>query len=361
MAKSDNLRRAKALANDEFFTRLEDIEAEISQHPDYVRQFEGKTVFCNCDDPEWSNFFVFFKLHFKQLKLKKLITTHFNKDNSPSYKIEWEGEMLNDDMINLIKTPLKGNGDFRSDECVEILKEADIIVTNPPFSIAREFYIPLLYKYNKKFVIIGDLNWVTYKDVFPLFKENKMFFGYTNVKEFRTPEGTMKKYGNKLWFTNLDLDKSHEPLILTKNYRGNKSRYPKYDNYNAIECGKVKDIPKDYFPCWYDCPHASICEYAKTEGKEESKAICEMARNGEIGVPITYMANHCGEQFEVLGSDNDFAKNMKDIAEDGTYEKGGPAFYLPTSENLLKNLQVERELSHRRLYNRIIIRRKKTV
>ena len=135
MAKNDNLHKAKEVKNDEFYTRLEDIEAEISQHKDYVRQFEGKTVLCNCDDPEWSNFFQFFKLHFKQLKLKKLITTHYNKDGSPSYKLEWDGEMLNDDMVNLVKTPLSGNGDFRSDECVEILKEADIIVTNPPISI----------------------------------------------------------------------------------------------------------------------------------------------------------------------------------------------------------------------------------
>ena len=283
MAKSDNLRKAKEAKNDEFYTRLEDIEAEISQHDDYVRQFQGKTVLCNCDDPEWSNFFVFFKLHFKQLGLKKLITTHYNMDGSPSYKLEWEGEMLNDDMVNLIKTPLKGNGDFRSEECIEILKEADIVSSNPPFSIAREAFIPQLIEYKKKFVIIGDLNWVAYKTVFPLFKENKMFFGYTNVKEFKTPNGTYQKFGNKTWFTNFDLDKSHEPLILTKNYKGNESRYPKYDNYDAIECGKVKDIPKDYFPCWYNCPHAASCIYAQTEGKED-KALCEIARASESSV-----------------------------------------------------------------------------
>lgn len=354
MAKSDNLRNAKNKKDDEFYTLLDDIETEISQHMDYVRQFEGKTVFCNCDDPEWSNFFVFFKNHFKQLKLKKMITTHYNypiikyekiplyyksgknkgkpklnKDGTqqyeeieierfetPSYKIEWRGEMLNDDPINLITTQLKGNGDFCSDECVEILKEADIVVTNPPFSIARELYIPLLQKYNKKFVIIGDLNWVAYKSLFPLFRDNKIHFGYTNVKSFIKPDGTIQKFGNKVWFTNLDLDKTHEPLILTKNYYGNESRYPKYDNYDAIECGKVKDIPKDYFPCWYKCKHASFCAYAQTEGKED-KALCEQACNGEmgkhysfkdchkcnglLGVPISYLANFCENQFRIMG------------------------------------------------------------
>ena len=378
MARSDNLRKAKSAKNDEFYTRLEDIEAEISMHDDYVRQFQGKTVFCNCDDPEWSNFFVFFKIHFKQLGLKKLITTHFNMDGSPSYKLEWCGEMLNEDMVNLIKTPLEGNGDFRSEECIEILEESDIVVTNPPFSIARESFIPMLYQHEKKFVIIGDLNWVAYKTVFPLFKDAKMFFGYTAVKSFLTPDKSIQKFGNKCWFTNFDLDKSHEPLILTKNYYGNEDRYPRYDNYDAIECGKVKDIPKDYFPCWYDCPHAGICEYAKTEGKEKNKAICEMARNGEIGVPITYLAGHCEEQMEIVGSDNDFAIPMSEIDPDGIYTKGGPAFYLKKDltrymqeANAIKTRQDKTRQDktrqdktrqeYRRLYNRVVIRRKKTL
>ena len=388
MAKSDNLRKAKEQKNDEFYTRLEDIESEISLHDDYVRQFEGKTVLCNCDDPEWSNFYIFFVLHFAQLKLKKLITTHFNppiiktkkqparyksgpnkgkkkldKDGNtiyeeveverieiPSYKLEWEGEMLNDDMVNLIKTPLKGNGDFRSEECIEILKEADIVVTNPPFSLYRE-YVAQLIEYDKKFVIIGNNNSIAYKEVFPLLKEGKMFLGYHSNATMIMRVGEGYKYDKKAtenindgykygkipaisWFTNLDLDKSHEPLILTKNYKGNESRYPKYDNYDAIECGKVKDIPKDYFPCWYNCPHATVCKYAQTEGKED-KALCEMARNGEIGVPITYLAQHCGEQFEILGSDNDFAKKMDEIDPNGIYTKGGPAFYLKESKNEL--------------------------
>lgn len=269
MARNASLTKAKENKNDEFYTRLEDIEAEISSHPDYVRQFQGKTVFCNCDDPEWSAFYEFFRQHFKQLGLKKVITTHFNKDGSPSYKLEWDGEMLGDDTVNMIKTPLKGDGDFRSEECIELMKEADIIVTNPPFSIAREDYIPMLFKYNKQFVIIGDLNWVTYKNVFPLIKENKMWFGYMNVKEFKTPDGSIQKFGNKLWFTNLDLDKNHEELPLTKNYKGNESNYPKYDNYNAIEVKKIAEIPKDYY---------------------------EM-----MGVPISFLMKYNPEQFEIVG------------------------------------------------------------
>ena len=316
MAKSDNLRKAKSAKNDEFYTRLEDIEAEISQHKDYVRQFEGKTVFCNCDDPEWSNFFVFFKLHFRQLKLKKLITTHYHPDGSPSYKLEWAGEMLNDDMVNLIKTPLKGNGDFCSEECIEILKEADIVVTNPPFSLWRE-YVAQLAEYGKQYVIIGNNNAIAYKEVFPLLKEGKMFIGYHANETFVFKVANDYKYDPKLtskindgnkygkvpavtWFTNLDLDKSHEPLILTKNYYGNETRYPKYDNYDAIECGKVKDIPKDYFPCWYKCPNAGTCLYAQTEGKNV-KVSCEKACNGVIGVPVTFLSDYCAEQFEILG------------------------------------------------------------
>ena len=316
MAKSDNLRKAKEVKNDEFYTRLEDIEAEISQHKDYVRQFKGKTVLCNCDDPEWSNFFQFFKLHFKQLKLKKLITTHYNMDGSPSYKLEWCGEMLNDDMVNLVKTPLTGNGDFRSDECVEILKEADIVVTNPLFSIAREDFIPLLYQYNKKFIIIGDLNWVAYKTVFPLIKDNKMFFGYTAVKEFKTPNGTIQKFGNKVWYTNFDLDKIHEPLILTKNYKGNEDKYPQIVNYDAILCKTMKDIPKDY--------------------------------TGKMAVPITFMSNFCVDQFDIVGMSVIDAPKIKDFVEDdAVYTKGGPAFYVKTGDK-----QYHRE------YARIVIKRK---
>ena len=345
MAKSDNLRKAKKNKNDEFYTLLPDIIQEIAQHKDYVRHFQGKTVLCNCDDPEWSSFVEFFRKFFHKLGLKKMISTHYNKDGSPSYKLEWYGEKINGDTVNMIKTPLEGNGDFRSEECIELLKEADIVVTNPPFSIAREYFIPILYKYSKKFVIIGDLNWVAYKDVFPLFKDNRMFYGYTPVKEFRVPDGTegkgvyvkdgitYQKFGNKVWFTNLDLDKAHEPRTLTKNYYGNEERYPKYENYDAIECGRVEDIPKDYFPCWYECPHARHCRYAETEGRED-KALCEMARNGEIEVPVTYMTSHYPEQMQIIGDDTEFASPQK--LENGKCGKG--RFYL--RENLTSEASI---------------------
>lgn len=281
MAKSDNLRKAKEAKNDEFYTRLEDIEAEISSHPDYVRQFQGKVVFCNCDDPEWSSFYEFFRLHFNQLGLKKLITTHYNKDGFPSYKLEWSGEKLGDDTVNMIKTPLQGDGDFRSDECVELLKEADIVVTNPPFSLFRE-YIALLEEYNKEYIVLGSTGACGYKEIFPLLKDGKMTVGYmTGSKSFRVPEDfentstfiedgiKYAKFGNIYWYTNMDIDKKHEPLTLVKNYKGNESKYPKYENYDAIDVASLKDIPKDYMDA--------------------------------MGVPITFLASYCLEQFEVIG------------------------------------------------------------
>lgn len=288
MAKETML-KAKSNKNDEFYTQLSDIEAEISQHKDYVKHFEDKVVFCNCDDPEMSNFFLFFKLHFKQLKLKKLITTHYNKDGSPSYKIEWNGEMLNDDMVNLIKTPLTGDGDFRSPECVELLKEADIVVTNPPFSLFRE-YVAQLLEYNKKFIVLSNMNCITYKEIFRLIKENKIWagYGFNTTMVYKTPYPNLLESNRKYvkskgydpdkgyvkvpaicWFTNLDIDKSHEPLILTKNYKGNEKKYIKYDNYDAINVDKVSDIPKDYFE--------------------------------NIGVPITFLGKYCSDQFEIIG------------------------------------------------------------
>lgn len=165
------------------------------------------------------------------------------------------------------KIPLEGNGDFRNAECIELLKEADIVVTNLPFSIAREDYIPQLFEYNKKFLIVGDLNWLTYRDIFPLLQNNNMWLGYNLVKEFVQPDGTIKKFGNKLWFTNLDIKKRHEKIILWKEY--NSDEYPTYYNYDGINVDKVDKIPKDY--------------------------------NGVMGVPITFMDKYNPEQFEIVG------------------------------------------------------------
>ena len=237
MAKNNkSMQAAKVNKNDEFYTRLEDIEDEISMHEDYVRQFEGKTVLCNCDDPEWSNFFLFFRLHFKQLKLKKVIFTHYEMNGSPSYKLEWDGSYIGYDTLNLIKTPLKGNGDFRSPECVALLDECDIVVTNPPFSLFREF-VGLLVEHKKDFVIIGNMNSCTTKDIFPLMKEGKIKAGYSfnATLTFSVPESYRydeketkriadgKRYGKVPgigWYTTFELDKYNEELPLCCQYEG---------------------------------------------------------------------------------------------------------------------------------------------
>lgn len=247
MAKNNkSMQAAKVNKNDEFYTRLEDIEDEISMHEDYVRQFEGKIVLCNCDDPEWSNFFLFFRLHFKQLKLKKVIFTHYEPDGKPSYKLEWDGSYIGYDTLNLIKTPLEGNGDFRSPECVALLDECDIVVTNPPFSLLREF-IGLIIEHKKDMVIIANEVQCTSKEIFPLFQSGKLNFGYNHVKEFKVPDGTIKKFGTVAWFTNFKLDKYNEELPLCCQYEGHEDEYPKYNNYDAIEVNQIRRIPRDYF------------------------------------------------------------------------------------------------------------------
>lgn len=261
MAKNDNLHKAKEAKNDEFYTQIADIEKELKH---YKEHFKGKTVFCNCDDPEWSNFWKYFHLNFGLLGLKKLITTHYDASD-PTYKMEYEGGNDNDTSVGKI-TPLKQNGDFRSPECIELLNEADIVVTNPPFSLARE-YIACLMEHNKPFLIIGDMNWITYKEVFPLLKDNKIWLGNCAVKEFIQPDGTVKKFGNKLWFTNLDHKKRHEKLILWKKY--SPEEFPICDNYEAINVNKVSDIPVHY--------------------------------DGIMGVPITFLDKYNPEQFEIVG------------------------------------------------------------
>lgn len=216
MAKNNkSMQAAKVNKNDEFYTRIEDIEDEISMHEDYVRQFEGKTVLCNCDDPEWSNFFLFFRLHFKQLKLKKVIFTHYEMNGSPSYKLEWDGSYIGYDTLNLIKTPLEGNGDFRSPECVALLDECDVVVTNPPFSLFREF-VGLLVEHKKDFVIIGNKNSVTMKEIFPKFQDGTFALGYTTPHDFILPKDAPKTNVNGLckWYTTFKLDKYNEELPL---------------------------------------------------------------------------------------------------------------------------------------------------
>lgn len=280
--KNSNLHAAKVNKNDEFYTRFEDINFEINlvEHG-YRPFFKDKVVYCNCDDPEESNFWKFFKARFNGLKLKKLISTHYDQEGKSSYKLEYDGERVT-------KSELDGSGDFRSPECVALLKESDIIVTNPPFSLYREFVV-LLAKYEKKFVIWANNNSVTYKEIFPLIKDNKMWLGYTCNKtlSFAVPEGyrydekeTAKINDGKHYgkvpaisvFTNLEIPKRHEPMLLGGSYeRGSKKgMFPKYDNYDAINVDRVCDIPEDY--------------------------------EGVMGVPITFLDKYCPEQFDLVGT-----------------------------------------------------------
>jgi len=278
-----SLTKANKQKNDEFYTQLTDIEKELRH---YKKHLKNKVIFCNCDDPEYSNFWKYFTLNFKVLGLKKLIATHFER-KKPSYKLEKTKG-------NTVKTCLKQNGDFRSPECIEILKKADIIITNPPFSLFRE-YVAQLMEYNKKFIILGNQNAISYKEIFDLIRKNKFWLGVDNggTKWFKVPEHydittesrkkieNGQKYfsmGSVLWFTNLDIKKRHENLILYKKYYGNENEYPEYDNYNAININKVTDIPMDY--------------------------------EGAMGVPVTFLDKYNPEQFEILSS-NDIRKNDK--------------------------------------------------
>lgn len=288
-----NLRSAKSSKKDEFYTQLPDIENEIKH---YKKHFKGKIVLCNCDDPRVSNFFHYFAYNFEELGLKKLITTCYknqkaelfseNKSEQAIY-LEYGG----DKNKNRIPDPeeigiehLKNDGDFRSPECIELLKKADIVVTNPPFSLFRDFVAQLI-EHDKKFVIIGNQNALTYKETFKLVKENKLWFGnsiHSGDREFGVPKdyplnaasSRTDEEGNKYirvkgvrWFTNLDYEERHKDLILYKKY--NEKEYPKYDNYNAINVDITKDIPMDY--------------------------------SGVMGVPITFIDKYNPEQFEILG------------------------------------------------------------
>lgn len=288
MAKNENLHKAKDAKNDEFYTLLSSVSEELRH---YKQHFAAKIVFCNCDDPTWSAFWRYFRLNFAELGLKKLISTHYDR-TEPTYKMEYEGGDDNDVEVG-VKTPLEGNGDFRSQECLNLLDECDIVVTNPPFSLFREF-VGTLMEHDKKFIIWGNNNAITYKEFFPLLKENKVWLGYTANKTctFRVAEGYRfdgkltaqfndgHKYGKVpaiSIFTNLDIQKRHEKLILWQRYyddNGNplpdaEERYPHYDNYDAINVDRVADIPVDY--------------------------------RDVMGVPITFLDKYNPKEFEILG------------------------------------------------------------
>lgn len=256
-----NLHKAKNAKNDEFYTQLTDIEKELMH---YKEHFKDKVVFCNCDDPKESAFWKYFDGQFNRLGLKRLIATHY-EPGKQSYLLD--RTRIGEESPTIIKN-LNGDGDFRSEECIELLKQSDIVITNPPFSLFRE-YIAQLMKYEKKFIIIGNKNAITYKEFFPLLKENKVWIGYNSVKEFMRPDGTIQKFGNIGWYSNLDIKKRHEQIDLYERYKGNEEHYPKYDNYEAIEVSKVIEIPKDYF--------------------------------GVMGVPITFLDKYSPDQFEIVG------------------------------------------------------------
>lgn len=289
-SSNKNLHAAKTSKKDEFYTQLSDIEKELRHYKDH---FKDKIVFCNCDDPRVSNFFNYFSYNFEKLGLKKLITTCYkNQDvdlfsehkSEKAVYLEYYGDKNGNKIPDPeeigIKT-LKGDGDFRSPECIKLLKEADIVVTNPPFSLFRE-YVAQLIEYDKKFIIIGNQNCLTYKEIFKLIKENKIWLGYDHPTNFIVPDnyeqreyrswrdenGTnWRSLGNACWFTNLDIAKRHEDIILYQKY--NEKDYPLYDNYSAINVDKVAEIPTDY--------------------------------KGTIGVPITFLEKHNPEQFEIIG------------------------------------------------------------
>lgn len=306
--KNSNLHAAKVAKNDEFYTRFEDINFEINlvEHG-YRPFFKDKVVYCNCDDPEESNFWKFFKTRFNGLKIKKLISTHYDQEGKSSYKLEYDGERV-------VKSELDGNGDFRSPECVELLKESDIVVTNPPFSLFREF-VALLMKYEKKFVIIGNKNAITYKEIFPLIKDNKVWLGYTSPNEFIIPGGEITKQVTGLcrWFTNLEIPKRHEPMLLGGSYeRGSKKgMFPKYDNYDAINVDRVCDIPEDY--------------------------------DGVMGVPITFLDKYCPEQFEIVNA-NDYRTSDNIPKKSHGLIKDKEGYIRERESNLRSNLHQENYL-----------------
>lgn len=377
-----NLTNAKRAKNDEFYTQYGDIQKEIEAYLDFNPDvFRQKVVYCNCDDPYESNFFRYFVLNFNKLGLKQLITTSykpspvantqlglFGDDKTLTkvkgrpkvtankfiinevHDVDGDGEFnLVDIALQLKKnkhnewTPLIGDGDFRSEECIELLEQSDIVATNPPFSLFREF-VKQLFEYDKKFLIIGNMNAITYKEIFPQIKENKMWFGpsiSSGDREFQVPDSypiaaagwRIDEEGRKFlrikgvrWFTNLDHGRRHQPLPLMtmeenlkfskhKEIKG-KIAYDKYDNYDAIEVPFTDAIPSDY--------------------------------DGVMGVPISFLDKYCPEQFEIIGSNLTHGIPMSEIAKKGTFAQGGPSFYTNNGDGTFK-----------RIYTRLLIKHKK--
>lgn len=292
-AKNTNLHKAKKEANDEFYTQYEDIAKEIEHYKEHLK---GKVIYCNCDIPYFSNFHKYFLDNFKELELKKLIVTGYVKNGNGKCSI-YDGEKSTD-------YDLLGDGDFRGDECVDMLQKADVIITNPPFSLFREF-IKVVVDNDKDFIVVGNKNAITYKDVFPLIKDNRTFIGATEPNNFITPSGNTKLInGLSRWFTSFNI-RENNYLELSKEY--SESVYSKYDNYDAINVNKTKDIPKDY--------------------------------DGIMGVPITFLDKYNPKQFEIIGCSYDYGR--------------------PIGWN--KNINMSVSVNGENVYKRLLIKRKEVV
>lgn len=366
MAGNEALSARNHNSADEFYTQLTDIEAELRH---YRKQFQGKVVFCNCDDPFESNFFKYFAMNFNHLGLKKLIATSYagspiTGQQLPLFDVAGLAHLrpvrdvfkveithvpdLNEDgaidMLDIeqllrhdanVITPLEGDGSFDSPESLALLDEADVVVTNPPWSLIRTF-VPLLIQHEKQFLVLGDQNFITYREIFAEIAANKLWFGYNNggTKWFRVPDDyeikteSRKKIvdgvkyfsmGRAYWFTNLDTTKRHEPLTLYKRYTP--EEYPTYTNYPAIEVSKVSEIPEDY--------------------------------DGEMGVPITFLDKYNPDQFELIGQSIDLAEPMSKYAAKEDYAKKGKVvggtgkFFVPVDDG-----------KHEGVYQRVVIKRK---
>ena len=363
MSLNENLRKAKRQKSDEFYTQRSDIENELRH---YTEHFRGKVVYCNCDDPSVSSFFHYFSHNFERLGLKKLITACYRNqdrdlfsrhDSERAIWLEYNGNAQGGrvpDVGDIGVREFKEDGDFRSAECIELLKQADIVVTNPPFSLFRE-YVAQLVQYGKKFLIIGNQNAITYKELFPLIKENKIWLGpsiKSGDREFGVPNhypltaatSRIDENGNKFvrvkgvrWFTNLDYPQRHEDLILYKRY--SPEEYPAYDNYDAINVGKTAEVPMDW--------------------------------DGAMGVPITFLDKHNPEQFEILGFSSlwddgfkshtfygDFAEMRPDGTKTGMSGQKASGYPVLRGRSPKGNYLIRGEEVVYTLYRRIFIRRK---